>query len=139
MCGFILYQFNTLKKCSEYNEDKHVIIFDEPDIGLSEAFIPAIVQYIAQYYQELPETSGGIIMVTHNRLLVKELMNVNPMTIRIGSQQSTLDWIQNGSPIKTIEDLLNIKNVSNERYGEIRTYLQKQKEEKKKKPNNNSP
>ena len=123
-------------KNSKLYEDNHVIIFDEPDIGLSEAFIPALGQYINQYYNELPKTSGGIIMVTHNRLLVKELINVNPMTIRIGSQQSTLDWIQSGSPIKTIEDLFNIRDVSSQRYSKIRGYLQKQKEEKKNTSNN---
>lgn len=112
-------------------DENHIIIFDEPDIGLSEAFIPALGQYIAQYYEDLPKAAGGIILVTHSRLLTKELMKINPMTIRIGSQQNTLDWIQNGSPVKTIDDLLNINKTSHERFGKIEHYLRKRREEKR--------
>lgn len=112
---------------SQKYETRHVIMFDEPDIGLSEAFLPALGEYLAQYYEYLPENAEGMILVTHSRRLVKNLMCFNPVTIRMGSNQSTKDWLENGSPTKTVDDLLSLTKVSHKRYGDIHKYLDKLK------------
>lgn len=115
---------------SKKNDDKHLIMLDEPDIGLSEAYIPGLAHLLSEYYQNMSDSMQGFVLVTHNRVLVKHLMHLNSDTIRFGSEQTTQDWIENGPESKTLEELYELGKTSTTRYSRIHQYLKNQKKSK---------
>lgn len=117
-------------KNSQQYDTKHAIMLDEPDIGLSDAFLPSLGEYIGDYYKNLPENAEGLVIVTHNRTLVKALMKHNPVTIRVGSQQSTVDWLENGPALKTIDELLTLKEEAHKRFIAIDNYMRRLRQAK---------
>jgi hypothetical protein len=94
-----------LKTCRERDHD-HVLILDEPDIGLAEGYAGALGEYVAAFVDEMPERTLGLIVVTHSRPLVRSLMPTDPTSIRVGDDPRPLArWLEEGPIPRTLADI----------------------------------
>lgn len=107
-----------LRTCRERTQ-RHFMLLDEPDIGVSESYARAMGEVIAQFVADMPEMTVGLAVVTHSRPLVRELMAVNPTSIRIGADQRPLSqWLEEGPGYRSVADL---EALAGETHGRMRT------------------
>lgn len=69
-----------------------VVIFDEPEIGLSDEYALAMAEKIAAFEAELPPICDGLMVVTHNRAIVRRLLASDPHRLRLGTH-TTSEWL----------------------------------------------
>jgi hypothetical protein len=94
-----------LRTCRERSND-HVLVLDEPDIGLAESYSAALGAYLAAFVEDMPVRTRGVIVVTHSRPLVNGLMGVEPTSIRVGDDPRPLArWLREGPVPRSIEDI----------------------------------
>lgn len=94
-----------LRTC-QGRENPHVLLLDEPDIGLSEGYQAALGQMLAEFAAEMPSHTRALIVVSHSRPLVAALMPLGPTCIRIGDDlRPTAEWIRDGDLPKTTADI----------------------------------
>lgn len=115
--------FNTAKG----REHDNILVIDEPDIGLSESYSVAMGQYIAQQLKELSKHTKLVVVISHSRSLVKSLLPFEPAHLRFGDELDLDEWITNGPPPKTIEELLDIPNNSREIWRKILRVIDERK------------
>lgn len=60
-----------LKICSDAH--KRFIVIDEPEIGMGEEMIAALVIYLNKAFKKLPKGCLGVLIITHNRYIVENL------------------------------------------------------------------
>lgn len=118
---------NTLK------EDKNSLaILDEPDVGLSDYYTPALGKYIAEQMVTSPE-HVGLVLVSHSKLLMKsflETYNKPVSTIGINTELSLNDWISKNE-IATLDELLSLDNKAHEKYISILRGIEDHRKQKK--------
>lgn len=73
-----------IRTCEGRTSD-HVIFWDEPDLGLSDAWAAGAGQKLAAFAQRAGEHTRGILIVTHRKALVQELLPANPGYIHLGA------------------------------------------------------
>lgn len=94
-----------LKTCREREHD-HVLILDEPDIGLAEGYAGALGAYVAAFVDTMPERTLGVVIVTHSRPLVRALMPTDPTSVRVGDDPRPLArWLEEGAIPRTLADI----------------------------------
>jgi hypothetical protein len=94
-----------LRTCREREHD-HVLVLDEPDIGLGESYAAALGAYLAEFAADMPVRTRGLVVVTHSRPLVTGLVPVEPTSIRVGDDQRPLAaWLRDGPLPRSIEDI----------------------------------
>jgi hypothetical protein len=98
-----------IKTCRE-RENSHYIIFDEPDIGLSDSYAAAVGIEIRKFVENLPEMTKGVVIITHNKTLVKQLLPVNPSHLRLGDCPDLNSWLTKETEPGNIEDLFTRNN-----------------------------
>lgn len=52
----------------------HAIIWDEPDIGLSDAYAAGVGRVIGEYAVDAPELTRAAVVITHRKALVNQLL-----------------------------------------------------------------
>jgi hypothetical protein len=86
-----------------------VLMFDEPEMGLSEGYSRAMGRYLAEQVQTLPPDAPGLIVVSHSRPLVQALVDTlasDPIHIHMGPQPLSLaDWLVTPED-RTVDELL---------------------------------
>jgi len=81
--------------CKETNHP-HAIIWDEPDLGLNEAWAEAMGRYIRDFCAELPEMAQGVYVITHSKPLLRELLHVPHHYLHLGKKEAPAnltDWL----------------------------------------------
>ena len=106
-----------------------VLIVDEPELGLAEAYARALGEYIGQQAQGIPAACRGVIVVTHSRPLVQGLIDgygqtpthaaVNADTPAHAGLQRWLDSVEH----RTVEELLALRDVGLGRWRRVNTLL----------------
>lgn len=73
----------------------NIFVLDEPDLGCSEEVALGIGQEIAARVPELPATTRAVVVITHSRVLLAELMQFDPHTVWMGADAgaSLHDWV----------------------------------------------
>lgn len=72
-----------IKTC-QGRDSKHVIFWDEPDLGLSDSWAAGVGQKLCQFAQEPPKHTVAALVVSHNRALVRELLPAKPFYLHLG-------------------------------------------------------
>lgn len=86
-------------------DTKHAIIWDEPDIGLSDEYSAGVGVKIREFVENISELTFGVIIITHSKHLIRQLLPLNPHHLRFGDNKS-LDSFLNESVIpKNIDEL----------------------------------
>lgn len=87
-------------------ENQHVLVLDEPDIGLSEGYRAGLGDLLTGFARDLPEHTRALIVVTHSRAVAGKLMAVNPTCLRIGDdRRPTNEWLRDGDPARSAADV----------------------------------
>jgi hypothetical protein len=97
-----------IKTC-EGREKPHVIIWDEPDIGLSEGNAASVGATLAKFAANLPKHTRAAIVITHRKALVQELLRVKPHYLYLGSDscpESLEAWVNAPPVVRPLEDVL---------------------------------
>jgi ABC-type branched-subunit amino acid transport system ATPase component len=68
----IVKGFATSRKAN----DSHLLLYDEPELGLSEEAELGVGRYIVEQMANKPEKLAGIVALTHSRTIVKEMSTI---------------------------------------------------------------
>jgi hypothetical protein len=91
--------------CRERHHD-HVLVLDEPDIGLAESYAGALGAYLAAFVENMPVRTQGVVVVTHSRPLVHGLLPAEPASIRVGDDPRPLEqWLREGPLPRGMEEI----------------------------------
>lgn len=102
---------------SRSKDQYHYLMLDEPDIGVGEGYHNAIGQFLSEFAAALPERCLGLIVATHSRKITAKLLDAGASSLRLGSDLRDVgDWVVNGDLEKSLDDLIDLKNVSLERF-----------------------
>ena len=93
-----------IKTC-QGRETPHYIIWDEPDIGLSASFAGGVGVLIRKFVENLPKMTKGVVVISHNKDLVRQLLPVNPSHLRLGDCPDLTTWLNTFSEPADIETL----------------------------------
>ena len=78
-----LYNIKSLVKSLSEKHPRYIVI-DEPEIGMGEEMVAALVIRLNEMFETLPIGCLGVMFITHNRQLVKnikgEFLNLESMT-----------------------------------------------------------
>lgn len=106
--------------------DGSVLIVDEPELGLSEAYARALGEYIGQRTREIPAKCLGVMVVTHSRPLVRGLIDgfqSMPAHVSVFPAESPVQpglerWLSEVEH-RTVDQLLALREVGHERWLDV--------------------
>jgi ABC-type cobalamin/Fe3+-siderophores transport system ATPase subunit len=94
------------------------LMFDEPDIGLSDKYAAAMGAFLAQEVNALPEHIRGVSIITHSRALLRQLLAnlaMAPHEVSMGKNQSLLEFLDaNDEAPASIDELLRLTKHASE-------------------------
>ncbi len=102
---------------SHNRETPHLIVYDEPEIGLSDEYSAGIGIRLREFINDKPELLFGVVIITHNQHLIKELLEINPDHLNL-SNDKTLTDIANREIVPN-RDLEGLIEKSRKSYREI--------------------
>jgi hypothetical protein len=109
---------------SASNRDKKcLLLYDEPEIGMSEELQWASVRYMAEQMKNPPKQLQGLVVMTHSRIFAKHLVEEAGATfVNLGDQYPTLDaWLNR--PVDIHLDIEALNQTSLEKFREITKLL----------------
>lgn len=113
-------------------DNPHVLLLDEPDVGLSEGYQAALGDLLAEFASSMPEKTEALVVVTHSRALAAKLMPLGPICIRVGDdRRKTKDWIAEGDLHRTADDIRNLAKKGVERLRRIQRVIDQRTEERR--------
>lgn len=71
--GETLYNIDQLVKNAISKDNQRYLVIDEPEIGMGEEMVAALTIKLNGLFATLPEGCLGVLIITHNRYLVKHL------------------------------------------------------------------
>lgn len=126
--------FNTIKtgiRTSKGRKHNHILIFDEPDIGMSDSYAAAMGNYIAVFANNIPEHCIGLGIVSHSKVLLSKLALLNPTHLRFGDNLTLNDWLKNPTPEKSLKELEELSNIGLKLFREIQSLINEKGKNKK--------
>lgn len=88
----------TAMSTSRGREKRHAIVWDEPDVGLSDSYAAGAGEEIVEFIKSPPEKLLFAVVTTHRKALLKALLPADPHHIRLGDKM-TLERVLT-APIK---------------------------------------
>ncbi len=109
---------------SRSRDSKHVIVWDEPDIGLSDDWSASVGVEIRSFMTECPENLVSAVVITHSKYLLRELLPLNPHFLCFGENPSSSlqEWLER--PIRA-RPLAELREESHKRFKLIQAILNK--------------
>lgn len=119
-------------KTAAESDYPHLLIFDEPDIGLSESYHRAIGDFMAENINRLSDKTVGVVVVTHARKIAQQLYEkCNPSLANVAYRpdlfQDVREWIEKGAPDRSLDEFLALQEIARKRRIAINHYLNKKK------------
>jgi hypothetical protein len=117
-----------IKTCRSRTQP-HQIFWDEPDIGLSDDWAAGMGQEIRAFAEDLPTHTKAVVVVTHRRALLRELLPANPHYVAMGAgAPPTLEeWINRPITPRPLEEL---GEISHRTFRAIQKILDKKREKR---------
>lgn len=109
------------------SDQKRYIVIDEPEIGMGEELVAGLALRIIKRFTPLPTGCLGVMIITHNRHMVKALQVLNPEFMNI-EDMSLIEWL-NREIIPT--DIEEFEHDSLELWRAINQRVKDSKEQKK--------
>ena len=99
------------------------LLFDEPEIGCGEELQLLIGERIADQYDKMPNCLG-IFVMTHSRVITKELLKHNPSHWNMSEEAGLEKWTNRKlqKPNYTLEDLID---TGHERWRQIESLIKR--------------
>ncbi len=116
-------------KTSRSRDSKHLLFWDEPDLGLSDSWAAGGGRKMCEFLKDPPEQLVAACVVSHNKALVRELLPVEPYYLHLGTPAeeapATLQAWLDHRPEPRDPELL--PDISHERYKAIQRILDARK------------
>jgi hypothetical protein len=93
-----------IKNCID-RTNKHLILWDEPDIGLSDSYAAGVGKKIREFIKDLPELTFGVIVITHNKHLIRQLLPLKPNHLRLGDNKTLNEFLNEAIEPKNLDEL----------------------------------
>jgi len=92
---------------SKDRENRHVIFWDEPDIGLSDDWSASAGVEIKAFMEAAPGPLVAAVVVTHNKALLRQLLPLNPHFLHFGEDPPTSlsEWLEKPIRIRPLSEL----------------------------------
>jgi hypothetical protein len=74
-------------------EREHIIIFDEPDTGLSDDYAAGAGLAIREFCENSTDHTLLVVVISHRRSLVRELEKAQPHHLSFGLNENLNDWL----------------------------------------------
>jgi len=86
-------------KTSKSRDHRHVVFWDEPDLGLSDSWSAGLGVKIREFASTPPEHLVAAFIVTHSKALVSQLLELSPHYLHVGTPpekapQSLMSWFE---------------------------------------------
>lgn len=108
----------------------HILIIDEPEIGLSDESQLGLAQYIKDNIKKLKENVIQVVIFTHSKILIEELSELNHIYIHIGGKYKTVDEYINRKIVPV--DPSMIGDIARANFAIIEDLIEESKEKKEK-------
>ncbi|APU88957.1 hypothetical protein Rctr197k_160 [Virus Rctr197k] len=81
----------------------HVIVLDEPDVGLSDEYVLGAANALTSFSMKMPKHTRAFFVITHRRVLVEGLLEAKPHVLIFGKQRPATiqEWLER--PIKAAD------------------------------------
>lgn len=96
---------NAIKTSRNHDED-HIVIFDEPESGLSDDYAAGVGNELSEYASNLPPRVSLVAVISHSRPLLTPLSTAKPTHVSLGHHLSLSDWLKRPITPKPIRGLL---------------------------------
>lgn len=122
---------SVLERAFSSMQDRHdsgypcLLVLDEPELGLSDGYAGAMGTWLARKAKALPESSVGIVIVTHSRSLVTQLareLGEIPSLVRMGAAGDLTDWLEQPE-VRSVEDLIALDQLDTTSWRAVRNAL----------------
>jgi hypothetical protein len=114
----------TAVSTSKNQTNFHYLMLDEPDIGVGEGYHNAIGKFLSNFANDMPEKCLGLVVATHSRRIAEKLLDAGASSLRLGGDlRPVREWVRNGDIEKSLEDLINLKDVSGHRFRAVSRML----------------
>lgn len=116
-----------IETCRSRNR-RHIMFWDEPDLGLSDVWAAAMGRSICEFVQSMPKKTVATFVVTHSKALVRQLLPARPTALFFGEVKynSLEDWIAQEPPPCDLQELMG---VGRHRFLKIQTLMDTLKKE----------
>ena len=113
-----------IKTCLS-RKSRHVVFWDEPDLGLSDSWAAGVGKALRKFSEKASEHTIAAFVVTHSRALVSELLESEPTYLHVGKEPSEApqrlgDWVHR--PIEP-RDISLLSKESHKRFKLIQKIL----------------
>lgn len=98
------HTITTAIRTSISREREHAIMWDEPDIGLSDNYAAGAGLKIAEFITNPPKNLIFAGLITHSRPLVQQVVALNPHQLAINTKQTVQEWLDEPIIPKNIYD-----------------------------------
>jgi hypothetical protein len=113
-------------------DSPHMIVLDEPDLGLSEGYQTAMGEFLAREAGTITPKCMAVVLVTHSREIARHFMTLNPHMMRIGDDlRPTRQWLDEGPLPRSAEDLKKLMDTGINRLRAISRIMDARKEERR--------
>ncbi len=96
-----------IKTC-QGRDKAHVVVWDEPDIGLSEGNAASVGKAIADYTTKPSAHTKASIVITHRKALVAELASAQPHFLYLGDREgprTVQAWLDAPPVVRPLEEI----------------------------------
>jgi hypothetical protein len=94
------------------------LMFDEPDVGLSDKYAAAMGAYLAREINGLPEHIRGVSIISHSRPFLREMLkglDRHPHEVSMGEDRTLAEFLAaDNEPPASIEELLRLREHAGE-------------------------
>jgi hypothetical protein len=110
-------------RTSQGREKPHILIWDEPDLGLSETGSLGAALEIREFMGAPPKHLVMAVVVSHSRAILQGLREIPHHFLHFGQEAHTLDsWLQRPIQARRLEE---IREANLDRYRRIQAILTK--------------
>ncbi|AXQ70022.1 hypothetical protein HOU03_gp246 [Caulobacter phage CcrSC] len=105
------------KTANGESQGKNLLMIDEPEMGLSDGYARALGEYLGERARDLPDACHGLVVVTHNRPLVKGMLmglSATPAFVHMGATTPLFDWLEHRET-RSVRELRALKETASER------------------------
>jgi ABC-type molybdenum transport system ATPase subunit/photorepair protein PhrA len=93
-----------------------IAFLDEPDVGLSDYYTPAVGEFIADTMNDAPDNKG-VVLVSHAKTLIQRFLDTyqgNVSTIGVNTTMCLVDWLKRNDTA-TVDELFALKEEESDK------------------------
>jgi predicted ATPase len=123
-------------RSAKSDNEPSLLIFDEPDLGLSSQFSRTLGRYLAMQANELKSIGVYVVLISHNLPLLStfmEALDTAPSYVGLNTHHSLASWLSCDEE-RPLEELLALTTISRRKESAIDRDIESAKRDRKTKP-----